>query len=312
MGEESMYEKLQNILSKQLNTGKVFSAVLAVQSGNKTVDWAGAAGYSNHSNTTKMQTDSPFFIASVTKMYTAAVIMHLHKSNIINLKDRISKYLPSSLIHSIHHYKGVDYTNELTIVHLLSQTSGLADYFLEKQRDGENMLDKIVRYGDYGWNIEEVMDIVRENLTPKFKPGEGKKAYYSDTNFQLLGAIIQSVTNKSLQDAYDDVIFSPLELKNTYLFSKSSQDKRPQPAEIYFGDQPMAIPKAMASFGPDGGIISNVQESITFLRPKGIFRRNHISERLSERDETMEKDILSPSIRLRSNEIQITTYFFAI
>jgi CubicO group peptidase (beta-lactamase class C family) len=266
MNEKSKDARLQNILVKQLNSKKILNAVLAVQSGDKTVDWAGAVGYSNQDSGLKMQVDSPFFTASVTKMFTAAVIIHLHQNKLLNIEDNISNHLPSLLIKGIHSCKGVDYTSELKIVHLLNQTSGLADYFLDKQGDGENLLDKIIKYGDYEWGIEDVTNIVRKELTSKFKPGAEKNAYYSDTNYQLLGAIIKSVTDKSLQDAYNEIIYTPLELQNTFLFSNSSLDTKPQPADIYYGNQPMNIPKAMSSFGPDGGIVSNVQESILFLR----------------------------------------------
>ena len=266
MDENNLNSKLQNILDIQIKSKKVLSAVLSVQSGDKVVDWAGAAGYSNHNDKTKMQVDSQFFIASITKVYTAAVIMHLCEKGLLHLEDNISNYLPSSLIEAIHIFKGVDYTSELKVVHLLSQSSGLADYFLDKQRDGENILNKIIKYGDYEWDIEEVMRIVREELNPKLKPDTDNKAYYSDTNYQLLGRIIEEITSKSLQDVYNEIIFAPLGLRNTYLFNLDAKAKRSQPAQIYNGDLPIDMPKAMASFKSDGGIVSNTQESIIFLR----------------------------------------------
>lgn len=266
MDEESLDSKLHNLLTKQLNTKRIFNAVLAIQSGDKTIDWVGAVGYSDHNKKAKMWADSPYFIASITKMYIAAVVMHLHERNLLNLEDKILEYLPASLISGIHTYKGDDYVSELKIVHLLSQTSGLADYFEEKQRNGESVLDKLIKYGDYEFNIGDVMSIVRDELNPKFQPGIDKKAHYSDTNFQLLGAIVESVTGKSLQDVCDELIFTPLKLPNTYLFNYSSKEVRPQPAQIYYGNQPMTILKTMSSFGPDGGIVSNAQESITFIR----------------------------------------------
>lgn len=266
MDENNLNSKLQDILDTQINSKKVLSAVLAVQSRNKVIDWAGAVGYSNHTDKTKMQADSPYFIASITKMYTAAVIMHLYEKNLLNINDKISKYLPSSLIKEIHIFKGVDCTSELTVARLLSQSSGLPDYFLDKQKDKENILNKIINHGDYEWNIEEVMRIVKEELNPKFMPDTDNKAYYSDTNYQLLGAIIESVVCKPLQGVYEEIIFTPLGFRNTYLFNLDSKEKRPQPAQIYNRDRPMDMPKAMTSFGPDGGIVSSAQESIIFLR----------------------------------------------
>ena len=266
MNEESLDSKLHNLLTKQLNTKNIFNAVLAIQSGDETIDWVGAVGYNDHEKKAEMRAESPYFIASITKMYIAAVVMHLHERNLLNLEDRILKYLPASLISGIHIHKGINCVNALKIVHLLSQTSGLADYFEDKQRNGESVLDKITKFGDYEFNVEDVMSIVREELNPKFQPGVDKKAYYSDTNFQLLGAIIESVAGKSLQDVCNETIFTPLELENTYLFKYSLRETKSQPAQMYYGNQPMTIPKAMSSFGPDGGIVSNGRESITFIR----------------------------------------------
>ena len=265
--------RLQDILEKQLKAKTIFNAVLAVQSGNGHVNWAGAAGNADHNKGIIMQADTPYFIASVTKMYTCALIIHLHEKKLLSLDDPISKHLPFSLIDGIHTFKGKDYVDELKIVHLLSHTSGLADYFLQKQKSGGNILDKIINNGDYPWSINTVMDIVTKELAPKFKPGESGKAFYSDTNYQLLGTIIESVTGKTLAEAYDEVICTPLKLKDTYLFNLSSLESKPQPAQVYYNDTALDIPRAMTSFGPDGGIVSTARESLVFLKAflSGVF-----------------------------------------
>ena len=273
--------RLQGILEKQLKVKNVFNAVLAVQSGKGDIDWAGATGDAYRNKEIKMQVETPYFIASVTKMYTCALIMHLHEKKLLDLDDSISIHLPPSLIKGIHTYKGTDYVDKLKIIHLLSHTSGLADYFLQKQKGGGNILDKIIKNGDYEWNINAVMDIVKKELTPKFKPGESGKAFYSDTNYQLLGTIIESITEKTLAEAYDEVIFKPLKLKDTYLFDLSSLDSKPQPTQFYYNDTALDIPKAMASFGPDGGIVSTARESLVFLKAflsGAFFSRNYLGK----------------------------------
>ena len=263
---KSIESRLQDILEKQLKAKSVFNAVLAVQSGKGDIDWAGATGNADRNKGIKAQVDTPYFTASVTKMYTCALIINFHEKNLLSLGDPISKHLPFSLIDGIHTFKGKDYTDELKIIHLLSHTSGLADYFLQKQKSGGNILDKIIKNGDYGWNIDTVMDIVKKELAPKFKPGESGKAFYSDTNYQLLGTIIESVTGKTLTEAYDEVIFKPLKLKDTYLFNLSSLESKPQPAKVYYENTALDIPKAMTSFGADGGIVSTARESLVFLK----------------------------------------------
>jgi CubicO group peptidase (beta-lactamase class C family) len=263
---KSIGSGLQDLLEKQLKAKGIFHAVIAVKSGKEDIDWAGAVGNADNVRGIQMTGDTPYFIASVTKMYTCALIMHLYEKNLLNLDDPISKHLPSSLIDGIHIYKGKDYADKLKIVHLLSHTSGLADYFLQKQKSGGNILDKIIKNGDYEWDINTVMGIVTKELTPKFKPGERGKASYSDTNYQLLGTIIESITEKTLAEAYDEVIFKPLKLRDTYLFDLSSLDSKPRPTQFYYNDTALDIPKAMTSFGPDGGIVSTARESLVFLK----------------------------------------------
>ena len=199
----------------------------------------------------------------------------------LNLDDQISKYLPSELTKGIHIYSGTDYIDKIKISHLISHTSELADYFTQKQKDSKYLSDKLDSNGDFKWDTNDIMRIVREEMAPSFIPGEGNKAFYPDTNFQLLGAIIETVTGKSLAEVYNEIIFEPLELKNSYLFSLSSQKLRSQPAQIYFDDKALDAPVAMESFGPDGGIVATARESITFTGAffdSSLFPKSYLKE----------------------------------
>lgn len=167
--------------------------LLAVQSRNKAIDWAGAHGDAGPSDMINAETSSPFSLASITKMFTAAVTMRLSGDIKIDIDDPVSKYLPPAVMEGIHVYKGTDYSDALKIVHLLSQTSGLADYFEQKPRYGESYLDTLLREGDLPISFDEIIRMVRSDLKPQFPPGKGNKAYYSDTNYQILGRIIESI-----------------------------------------------------------------------------------------------------------------------
>ena len=189
---------LEKILSKYVKKKNIHTVFFAVQSGDERINWSSA----QTSTAQTINSNDPFFIASITKMFTAAVIMNLRSQNKVELDAGITNYLPESLITGIHTIKKVNYVSDITVRHLLSNTSGLPDYFLQKQKDGKNLLDKIMATGDHSWDVKEVTRVTREELTPKFKPGEPGKAFYSDTNYQLLGAIIESVMGKSLEDVY--------------------------------------------------------------------------------------------------------------
>jgi len=255
---------LEAILQRLLRHAQIHNVVLAVQSAESGVQWRGAGGAA-HADGTPMQTDTPYFVASVTKMFTAAVIMHLHHSGRLPLDDRISRYLPAALIADIHVYRGTDYTGQLTVEDLLTQRSGLADYYEERVPGRGNVLTRLLTEGDYAWNAADVTELVRTHLKPHFRPGEGKRAFYSDTNYTLLGEIIETVTQKSLATVYDETIAQPLELCHTYLFS-AAQERSPKPASIYFGQQELCIPKALSSVGAQGGIVSTAVDQIAFLQ----------------------------------------------
>ncbi|WP_203219158.1 serine hydrolase [Anaerobacillus isosaccharinicus] len=112
-------ELLNQCLEEIINKKNVFSAVLRVESGDHSFSWTGAAG--------EMQKDSQYFIASVTKLYVTAIVMGLIEEGRLNLDDKIANYLPSEYMEGLHVLKGVEYSNEITINHLISNTSGLPE-----------------------------------------------------------------------------------------------------------------------------------------------------------------------------------------
>jgi CubicO group peptidase (beta-lactamase class C family) len=111
----------------------------------------------------------------------------------------------------IHVHKGVDYSKQLKVHQLVHQTSGLSDYF-----DGGLAETTFKKNQDRFYSVEDVLDMAR-NASPFAAPDSGK-SHYSDTNYQLLGAIIEAITGQSLADAFRTRIFDRLEMADTYLF----------------------------------------------------------------------------------------------
>jgi CubicO group peptidase (beta-lactamase class C family) len=92
-----------------------------------------------------------------------------------------------------------------------------------------------------------------KTLKPKFKPGQKGKVHYSDTNYQLLGGIIEKVTGKWIGDVFREFVFEPLGLKNTYAYQEIN-DTTPVP--FYYKSQEVHAPRYMASVTAEGGIVS--------------------------------------------------------
>jgi D-alanyl-D-alanine carboxypeptidase len=245
-------DKIQNIVAKSIDKSKFFSNVVSINKGGETQTFA--AG--------NIQSDSPYFIASITKLYTASVILRLKDEGKICLNDLISKYLSPEIINKIHIYKGVDYSGQITVKHLLSHTSGLPDYFEQKRSTGLSIKDELFRGNDIKLSFDDAIKISKE-LSSKFEPGKKGKAFYSDTNYQLLGKIIENITQNSIEQAFITYIFEPLDFKATYLFTDITDTK---PADFYYKNQILKLPKIMSSFGPDGGIVSTAHENVIFLR----------------------------------------------
>jgi CubicO group peptidase (beta-lactamase class C family) len=137
---ENLNQKIKYIVSDLVENDKLIrNCVLSVMKGDGSFSWSGAAGIANENSQVPMTKDTPIYIASITKLYTATVIMRLYEKGALALDDPMSKYLPKKLIQGIHVYKGKDYSNEITIKELLSHSSGIADYYTGKPKGGKSL-----------------------------------------------------------------------------------------------------------------------------------------------------------------------------
>jgi D-alanyl-D-alanine carboxypeptidase len=242
------------------------NCVLAVMKGDGSFSWSGAAGIGSQDSQVPMTKDTPIYIASITKLYTATAIMRLYEKGALSLDDPIAKYLPEGLIRGIHVYQGKDYSREITIKELLSHTSGIADYYTEKPKGGKSLFELFLEEPERSWTVDETIERARKDLQPNFPPGTD--ASYSDTNFQLLGKIIEAVTGKPLHIVYNDFFFRPLGLKHTWLIGRSKPQVAPSatPADVFYKDMNITKNRANGAYWADGGIVSTAEEMIIFLK----------------------------------------------
>ncbi len=243
----------KQISEKMLRNRSVFGAVLCVENADGSVSWTGGAG--------NIKADDKYFIASVTKLYVTAVMLMLRAEKRVDFSDKIRQYFPEKLIDGIHVLNGVDYTEEITIAHLLSNTSGIPDYFYYEKSKGEAASD-LITGNDEPWPLEKAMQRVKK-LKPKFKPGQKGKVHYSDTNYQLLGGIIEKITEKWIGDVFEEYIFRPLHLKDTYAYQDINDTA---PVAIYYKSQEIHAPRYMTSITAEGGIVSTAKETMVFLK----------------------------------------------
>jgi D-alanyl-D-alanine carboxypeptidase len=244
-------KSFQTILDKLVDGKKVFGTSFAIK--KDTLVWYGASG--------NLSIDQPYFIASTTKLFTTAIILKLRSESKLSLSDKISNYIDESILTGLHIYKGKNYSEELTIRHLLAHTSGLPDYFQGKGTNGKSLENEIIEGNDQFWTFEQAIERTKK-MAPLFAPGTKGKANYSDANFQLLGKIIETISHKSYSENCQTFIIQPLGLTKTYLYQDSS-DKTPK--TLYYKSKELNIPKAMTSFGADGGVVSTSTDMLIFI-----------------------------------------------
>jgi D-alanyl-D-alanine carboxypeptidase len=264
---DNLNQEMEYLVSGLVEKDKsVRNCVLSVMKGDGSFSWSGAAGIARQDGQVPMTKDTPIYIASITKLYTATAIMRLCEKGALSLDDPMSRYLPEELIQGIHVYKGKDYSHEITIKQLLSHTSGIADYYTEKPKGGKSLFDLFLEKPERSWTVDETIERARKDLRPNFQPGTG--ASYSDTNFQLLGKVIEAITGKPLHIVYEDFIFRPLGLKHTWLTGRSEPQLAPfaAPADVFYKDMNITKTRSNAAYWADGGIVSTAEEMIIFLK----------------------------------------------
>jgi D-alanyl-D-alanine carboxypeptidase len=245
----------------------VHHVVAAVAARDGTFSWSGARGLA-YASGEAMQTATPFHIASIDKMMTATVILRLHEEGRISIHQPIVQYLPGALVEGLHRLHGYDHTGDITVLHLLSHTSGLPDYLEDVPRGGKSLIEEIFEGEDRAITVGQMVDHVRESLRPHFPPAPAgerrRRARYSDTNFQLLGAIAQQATGEPLHQLFDRLIFRPAGMTSTSMpgFLEPASPT-PAPATLWVGDEPLDRPLAIQSLQ---SVYSTTEDLLRFFR----------------------------------------------
>jgi len=191
-------------------------------------------------------------------MFTATLVMQFADEGRVSLDTPVRALLADHDLSGLHVLNGVDYGHKLTVRHLIHQTSGLADYY-----EG-GLVEALKRNEDRAFDLHDVLEMTRSKR-PQAAPG-GDRSYYSDTNYQLLGAIISAVSGAPFARVLQARICEPLGLRDTWAAGGPDQAEGNRPLALYHKGQPLELPLALASMGPDGGIVSTTDDLLRFLR----------------------------------------------
>ena len=187
---------LQSLVDKTVKDLLIPGAVVLLRTPQG--DFTAASGTTQLDTTTPPRADTYFRIASNTKTMTAAIIMQLAQESKLTLDDPVSKYVP-----------GVPNVDNITIAQLLEMRSGLYNYTNDPRLSQTMDTDPTKN-----WTPAEVLKIAFAHPS-NFAPGADYE--YSNTNYALLGLIIEKVDGKPLAQAMRDRLFAPLGLQHTLL-----------------------------------------------------------------------------------------------
>ncbi len=266
MDDTQIKSMLHQVVSSVVTQKYIYGAVFYVSSDDNSIDAISAAG--------DIQEDSRYFIASINKLFVSSIILRLVTRSKLSLHDKISKYLPDEIIQRLHIHKGKDYSYDLSIIHLMSQTSGLPCYLLDRQANGKKAMTELEAGFDQPWPIDKVIQEIKRMKT-HFPPGEKGKAKYIDTNHQILGLIVEAVTGDPVNIVLNR-LFQELRLTQTYVYENGKTEKF---VPIRHRSTTMHIPNFLNSTQND--IISTAKDQMTFLKAffSGYFFQK---ERLNE------------------------------
>lgn len=190
--QQDKYRKIDSLLTF-LNANNKFMGSLAIRQNGKPV-FDKAYGLADTENWKKLDSNTKLKIGSVTKTFTATLIMQLVEEGKLTLDTKLSKFYPK-----------IPNAEKITIYHLMHNRSGIPDFL----NDDPNVAQFI-----YGENKRE--DVIKRiaAYTPAFEPGSQYK--YSNSNFNLLGYIVEDITKKSYAENISTRIAKKIGLKNTY------------------------------------------------------------------------------------------------
>ena len=250
--------KLNTYLDKLQQEDKFMGSVALDSAGQQV--YAKSVGYKNLGDSKeKAGLDTKYRIGSVTKMFTATMVMQLVEEGRIALSNKLSEYYPE-----------IPNADRITIEQMLRHQSGLYNF---------------TNAPDYPkWMTEqrshkELLEIMRKDK-PQFSPGS--KTSYSNTNYVLLGFIIEDITGQSYAEQLQKRIVEPLNLKNTYYGDGINPADNEALSYRYKSSEWNKMPQTDMSIpGGAGAIVSTPADLTDFIH--ALFNGELISQNLLDK-----------------------------
>ena len=215
-----------------------------------------------------------FHSASIGKVFCATLIFMAIDEDLFKLESKISDILDQAVLEHLFVYRNIDYKDQVTIKQLLDHTSGVNDYFEGKTIEHSNFIDQVLNDKDHIYTPIELIDFTKKYQKAVGYPG--KKFYYSDTGFVLLGFILEKIYKKSYANILREKIINPLSLEDTALAFYDEKYDRHSLAPLVFRGVDMHLFNSLSCDYSGGGLQTTPKDLATFL--KHLFSKSLISQ----------------------------------
>ncbi len=243
---QTIEKEFQQVLDSVYNANKDAVGIMVhVESPDKNISWTSAVGYADKATQEAIDKNQPAIIASNTKTYVAAAIVKLVEHRKIKLDQSIADLINPKTKEFL---SGDGYNlKQITVRHLLSHTSGIADYV------NDEYFASVFENRGHEWSRDEQIQFAIEKEEPLAEAGKVFK--YGDINYLLLTEIIENKTGKPFYTAIRELLdFKKHKLNATWWYSLEDYPKNVLPlAEQYYKEHDIAVSDLHPSFDLYGG-----------------------------------------------------------
>ncbi|MET9489675.1 serine hydrolase domain-containing protein [Nocardia sp. NPDC006630] len=244
--------EVQRALDAAVAAGTPGVQVVVTEHGN---EWSATSGLGDIATGASFPAAARVRIGSNTKAFAATVMMQLVAAGTVDLDAPIERYLPG-----VVQGDGID-GNRITVRNLMQHTSGLPEYLELPELDGdyEAMLKQ-------HFDSAALVHSALSTMPAHFPPGE--KAEYSNTNYLIVGMLVERLTGKPFADEITRRIIEPLGLKATYIPAPGEielRDPHPRGYEIVDGQRADLTRLETSWAGSAGAMVSTGSEVNRFF-----------------------------------------------
>lgn len=211
--------------------------------------WVGTSGLADLGARQPVTPDTLFAVGSITKTFVAALVLQLAAEGRLGLDDPLSRWLPA-----------FPNAERISVRQLLGHTSGVRDFF-----ENATLLRALDADRGRAWTAAEVLRYVGG---PYFAPGADYR--YSNTNYVLLGLVVEGVTGRSVAEEVRRRFLAPLELRSTYLQTGERPVSGPRahgyagtktaPRDVGDGSRYLPFTSLATAVGTAGAIVSTAED----------------------------------------------------